>query len=459
MKNSLKKYILKKSLQALLDAPDENIVRLTYLLEQFASQDLKPTVRSIRNLYKKKHPALALTKKFFTAINENCQKKFIENFILTGLLENNKKRTELISSCGAAPLFVPLISPTMRCNLRCSGCYAQNYKKEKDLDFKILDRIITEAKETGTTGLFTFLGGEPFIRDDLFEIYKKHSDAYFQVYTNGTLINEEIAQKLAEVGNVFLELSVEGFEKETDARRGKGTFKKVIKAMDILREKKIPFGYSVCVTRNNVEAVASDEFVDLMIKKGALIGWYFLYMPVCGDKSTELMPTPKQRYYLKTRSDHIRSTKPLFVIDFWNDAPCVGGCIAAKWYCHITNLGDVEPCIFTHFTQANIKTTSLNEAVECQFFKEIRARQPYSSNFLMPCMLIDMPEVIRELNKICKLRVTHPGAQTLIEDLKDDLDKYSLETHQIYDKIWEKESPKYKKRKTYDENGQNHIKR
>ena len=442
IKNSLKKIILKKSLRIFSSISDKNIVKLAYLVEQFTPQVYKSTVRSIGNLYEKKHPALALTKRFFTDTNENCQEKFIENLILTGFLENYEKREEWKAAYGAVPLYMPLISPTMRCNLRCPGCYAQNYKKEEDLDFEILDRIITESKETGTTALFTILGGEPFLRDDLFEIYKKHSDAYFQVYTNGTLINEKIAQKLAEAGNVFPQLSVEGLEKETDERRGKGTFKKVMEAMDILREKGVLFGCSVCVASNNVEAVTSDDFVDLMVKKGAFMGWYFLYMPVCGDKNIRLMPTPEQRNYLRIRRNYIRATKPFFIIDFTNDAPRLGGCIAAKWYCHITNFGDVEPCIFTHFAQTNVKNTSLKEAVNCQFFKEIRARQPYNSNLLMPCMLTDKPEVIRELNAICKLRPTHPGAQTLIEDLKDDLDKYSHDVHQVFDKIWEEENSK-----------------
>ena len=442
IKNSLKKIILKKSLRIFSSISDENIVRLAYLVEQFTPQVYKSTVRSIGNLYEKKHPALALTKRFFTDTNENCQEKFIENLILTGFLENYEKREEWKTTYGAVPLYMPLISPTMRCNLRCPGCYAQNYKKEEDLDFEILDRIITESKETGTTALFTILGGEPFLRDDLFEIYKKHSDAYFQVYTNGTLINEKIAQKLAEAGNVLPQLSVEGLEKETDERRGKGTFKKVMEAMDILREKGVLFGCSVCVASNNVEAVTSDDFVDLMVKKGVFMGWYFLYMPVCGDKNIRLMPMPEQRNYLRIRRNYIRATKPFFIIDFTNDAPRLGGCIAAKWYCHITNFGDVEPCIFTHFAQTNVKNTSLKEAVNCQFFKEIRARQPYNSNLLMPCMLTDKPEVIRELNAICKLRPTHPGAQTLIEDLKDDLDKYSHDVHQVFDKIWEEENSK-----------------
>jgi len=441
IKNSLKKALIKKIVQILSKASDENIIRAANLTEKFALKEHKKIIKFVKNLYEKKHPALALTKRIFADIDKNSQEKFLENFILTGLLENEKKRKKSIA-CDSAPLITLLISPTMRCNLRCKGCYAQNYKKEDDLSFELLDRIINEAKEMGAA-FFTILGGEPFVREELFDIYKKHSDAYFQVYTNGTLINDKMAQKLIEVGNVMPQISIEGFEEETDERRGKGTFKKVIKVMDVLKRNRVPFGYSVCVTRKNAEVVVSDEFVDLMIEKGALIGWYFLYMPVCGDKNTKLMPTPEQRNNQRLCLDQIRATKPIFIIDFWNDAPYVGGCIAAKYYCHITNFGDVEPCIFTHFTQVNIKNTSLKEAMKCQFFKEIRKRQPYSPNLLMPCMLIDHPKVIKELCQTCKLRPTHSDAQALIEDLEGDLDRYSQKVHRIYDKVW-KETNKFK---------------
>jgi len=181
----------------------------------------------------------------------------------------------------------------------------------------------------------------------------------------------------------------------------------------------------------------SDAFVDLMIEKGALSGLVFLYMPVCGDKDTTLMPTPAQRNNQRLRHDYIRSSKPLFIIDFWNDAPYVGGCIAAKYYAHITNFGDVEPRVFTHFAQANIKEVSLKEALDCEFFKEIRKRQPYTPNLLTPCMLIDNPWVSRELYRTCKIHPTHPGSQTLLNELKDDIDKYSREVHQIFDTVWE----------------------
>ena len=440
IKHSLKKEISKKTFQTLSKASDENVIRLVGLFEKIAPQNKKKMVVSIKKVFEKNGPNSVFLKRILADVSKNCQEKFLENFILAELLENPKERDKLVVQ-GSAPLFNLLISPSMRCTLRCKGCYAENYKKEDDLPFDLLDRVIGEAKEMGVT-FFTILGGEPFMREDLFDIYKKHSDAYFQVFSNGTLINEEIAKKLIEVGNVMVQFSIEGFEKDTDFRRGQGTYQKVLRAMDILKRNKVPFGYSACVTRKNAEVVVSDEFVDLMIEKGALVGWYFLYMPVCGDKNTDLMPTPEQRNNQRLRRDYIRKNKPLFIVDFWNDAPFVGGCIAAKYYSHINNFGDVEPCIFTHFAQANIKNVSLREAMDCPFFKEIRKRQPYSPNLLTPCMLIDNPKVSRELYQTCKIYPTHPGAPTLVNELKDDLDKYSSEVHRIFDKVWEEE---YKK--------------
>jgi len=394
----------------------------------------------IKDLRKRNHPFYPIfqkgLKERYFQVNEKFREKFIENFIFRGVWKNQKIRDKAEAE-GSAPLTTLLISPSMRCNLNCLGCYAKNYSKETDMPFELLDRIVTEAKKDIGVVFFTILGGEPFIREDLFEIFKKHSDTYFQVFSNGTLVDEKIAQKLLDCGNVFVNFSIEGFEKETDERRGKGVYQKLMKAMDILRERKIPFGYSVCVTRKNAGVVVSDEFVDLMVKKGAFLGWHFLYMPVCGDRNTELMPTPEQRNNQRLRRNEIRKKFPIFIIDFWNDAPYVGGCIAAKYYCHINNFGDLEPCIFTHFSQVNIKNLPLKEALKCQFFKEIRKRQPYSPNLLMPCMLIDHPYVIRELCEVCKVYPTHPGAQTLIDDLKEPLDQYSQKVHQIYDKVWE----------------------
>lgn len=360
-------------------------------LVKFAQTVSEPLIKVVvlEKIWRQKitnvHQMLASVKRLSDATSKNCQEKLFENLACKGLIENQKIRDEGTRH-GLPPLHTILISPTMRRNLKCSGCYSKNYQKKDDLPFEIFDKVIKEGKEMGVA-FFTILGGEPFLRDD--------------------------------------------------KRRGKGHFEKVMTTMDILSEHGVPFGYSVCATRENVEEVMSGEFLELMIQRGAFVGWYFLYMPVCGDRNTDPMPLPEQRKLMKERRDYIRAHYPILVIDFWNDAPYVGGCISAKYYCHINNFGDVEPCIFAHFAQANIKNCSLKEALDCELFKEIRSRQPFDKNLFLPCPLIDTPWESRTFLKIPGVYPTHPQASTLIEDLKDDLDKYSQEVHRIYTPVWE----------------------
>jgi len=187
---------------------------------------------------------------------------------------------------------------------------------------------------------------------------------------------------------VLVNFSLEGFEEETDARRGKGTFRKIMQGMDNLREVGAPFGFSSMVTRHNVDTIVSDEFNDMLIEKGCLIGWHFLYIPVGVDPDASLMPTAEQRELMRQRgAQRLRNEKPIFVIDFWNDAPYVGGCIAGgRNYFHINARGDAEPCIFVHLAVDNIKQKSLKEVINSPYFRGIRARQPYTDNLLRPCI-------------------------------------------------------------------------
>ena len=295
-------------------------------------------------------------------------------------------------------------------------------------------------EQTKDLGIFfvTISGGEPFVRKDLLDLFEKHRDIYFQIYTNGTLIDKRMAENLADLGNAAPVISVEGFEEETDKRRGKGTFKRVMAAMDHLRENGVVFGGSLTETRHNIDLISNERFVDMLVEKGAMILWYFQYIPIGREPRVDLMPTPEQRDMLRRRIEHLRTKKPIFIGDFWNDGPHVDGCIAGgRKYLHINAKGDIEPCVFTHFAVDNIRKTTLKQSLSSNFFKAIRARQPYRQNLLTPCMIIDAPEVLREVVKKCKAHPTHPGAETIISTLAPHLDMYSREYHKIADKVWE----------------------
>ncbi len=439
IKNQAQALALRHLLGLLVHASDKNLIRLTYWFENLtADPAVKRAAQGVRELFKQKHPGVRLIRRLLRDTDPHCRKKLLANLILNGFAFNQQKRTAAAARGECVPTTI-LISPTMRCNLNCVGCYAANYGKADDLPVEVFDRIIREGQEAGVA-FFTILGGEPFFYQDLFEIFKKHPDVYFQVYTNGTLLTEETVKKIVSLGNVLPIVSVEGFQAETDARRGAGVYERALQAMALLQRYRAPFGFSVAVTNKNVELVSGDEFIDFMIKQGAVLGWYFLYMPVGKSPDLSLMPTPLQRRLLKERVEHIRDTKPIFIVDFWNDAPFVGGCIAGKEYIHITSRGDVEPCIFTHFAVDNIKEKSLKEVMNSGLFRELRRRQPYNDNLYLPCMWIDNPQVSREVFAQYHAYVTHPGADDILNDpdIRKGVDDYAQNVGKIYQDVWEK---------------------
>jgi len=440
----LKRWSVKRLVKYLPVASKENILRLARMVEKIAiTPEDKERIRFVREKFQSDHPSLIYAKEVLGRLHPNCRNKFSINFIVNHLIIGDGVRKRFRDEQGFLPPIAILISPSMKCNLRCQGCYAADYEKEEDLALETMNKIVKEGKEIGTS-FYTILGGEPFLYPHLFEFFKANPDCYFQVYTNGTLLGDETIKKLVETGNVALMFSLEGFEKETEERRAPGVYRKVMDAMDRAREAGLLFGYSCYVTRYNVEQIVSDEFIDLMIKKGALIGWYFLCMPVGKNPTTDFMPTPQQRLYLKMRRDYIRDTKPIFIIDFWNDAPFVRGCIAARQFIHINSRGDIEPCIFMHFATHNIKTSHLREALKSPFFRAIKDRQPYDDNLYLPCTIIDNPYVMREVYEKTKPYPTHEGAMSLIEDqkIRQDLDNYAREVRSLYQKVWEEDISK-----------------
>jgi len=372
-------------------------------------------------------------------VSPQVREKIVMNLINNAMIQGQPKRIDFAQKYGISPPNLLVISPTMKCNLRCYGCYAWQYSKKNDLPYDVCNRVIEEANDIGLY-FFVITGGEPFCWDKIYDFLERHNDSFFQIYTNGQMIDNEAAERLAELGNAVPCISVEGFEKETDERRGKDVWKKIMSAMDALRENGVLFGFSVTATRGNNELVVSDEFIDLFINKGAFIGWYFNYVPIGKEPNMELMPTPEQRDYRRSRIVEIRKTKKIIVADFWNDGPLVNGCMAGgKNYLHVNVNGDVEPCVFVHFAADNIKEKSLIDILTSDFFMAFRKRQPYTENHLRPCSIIDNPYILRDIVAETGAYPTHEGAETIISCLARPLDKYASDYKKIADKVWEEE--------------------
>lgn len=375
---------------------------------------------------------------------KNLNRKYLRlvaNLTVHAIIWGANKRKYVQKKIGFYPPTFLVISPTMRCNLSCVGCYANSYPKE-ELPKELVERVIKEANDLGIY-FFVISGGEPFLYPIL-EIARKYKDSVFHVFTNGTMLVanhyyldergeiKSLMELLLEVGNIIPLISIEGNENDTDSRRGRGVFKKIMKAMDELRQRGIPFGFSLTHTQRNDHVFRSDDFIDLMIEKGAYLGWVFQYIPIDEDPDLELIPTPEQRENRYYRIRKWRDEKPIVVWDFWNDGPLTNGCLAASRYLHITSSGDVEPCVFCHFSQDNIKEKSLLEILQSPFFKQLRNIQPYKDedgdgepNLLRPCIVIDHPEKLRKIlqedktiRPTCEPSILKPAIVEYLENYK-----------------------------------------
>lgn len=299
--------------------------------------------------------------------------------------------------------FIILFDPTSACNLKCKGCWAAEYGYKQSLSNEEMQSIVTQGKEMGTH-FYMLTGGEPLIRkNDIIELARNNPDAGFVIYTNATLVDQKFCDDMNEVGNIGLALSLEGTEESNDWRRGDGAYKRTVEAMELLKKNKCLFGISVCYTRKNIDFVTSDEFMDMIIEKGAKYSLMFNYMPIGHDADKELIPTPQQReyiYYWLKKVRNSKTGKPIFVMDFQNDAEYVGGCIAGgRNYFHINSAGDIEPCVFIHYSDANIRTHTLMEALKSPLFTQYYKNQPFNDNHLRPCPMLENPEYLRKMVK------------------------------------------------------------
>ena len=173
-----------------------------------------------------------------------------------------------------------LFDPTSACNMHCIGCWSGTYGHKSSLTYEEMDKIVTEGKALGAH-LYMLTGGEPMVRkEDVLKLCAKHDDCFFAAYTNSTLIDEDLCKRVQKLGNLTFMLSIEGTPDTNDARRGKGHYAHVMKAMDLLKKYGIVFGTSICYTKDNIEAVTSDDFFNLITEKGAHFGFYFHFMPV-----------------------------------------------------------------------------------------------------------------------------------------------------------------------------------
>lgn len=365
-------------------------------------------------------------------------KTVFTNFFLNANIIGWKTQEEYRQKYGCNIPWAILLDPTSACNLHCTGCWAAEYGNRLNLSLDEIDSIIRQGKEMGVY-LYIYTGGEPLVRKkDLIALCEKHNDCVFLSFTNATLIDEDFAREMLRVKNFIPAISVEGSEGSHDGRRGQGSYEKVVKAMDILKTHRLPFGISCCYTSQNFESISSEDFYDQMIQWGASFVWYFHYMPVGNDAAPELLPTPEQREFMYHQIRHFRKTKSIFGMDFQNDGEYVGGCIAGgRRYLHINANGDVDPCVFIHYSDSNIREKTLLECLRSPLFMAYHDGQPFNDNMLRPCPMLENPEKLRDIVNGTDVHSTDMQSPESVEHLCAKCDAYAKNWTPTADKLWQ----------------------
>jgi MoaA/NifB/PqqE/SkfB family radical SAM enzyme len=389
-------------------------------------------------------------------------KVFARNVFIEDISERNilrEARKDLVY-----PSFL-VMSPTQLCNLHCPGCYASSADNTRSsLPYRIASRIIREKAGLWNSRFTVISGGEPFLwkvdGKGIIELAREHDDNFFIVYTNGTLITRDLAWQMADVGNITPAISVEGFERSTDLRRGKGVFKRIMEAFNSLRAAGVPFGISVQADRDNWDEVTGREFLRFYFdEQGAFYGWLFQYMPIGRGYTLEQMVSPGQRLELFKRNVWAIKEGRYNYIDFWNQGVMTEGCLAAGrmgGYIYIDWNGNVMPCVFVPYYQDNIiqvyeRGGTLNDVLYSPFFKQIRKWQSdyaygkpalEKDNLILPCPIRDHHEAIHAiLQGHDRIEPSDEAAREAVKDRSyyEGLIAYDRILKEVIDPVWQTE--------------------
>ena len=425
--------------------PLENLPKLLNIVEKFdINHALSKQIKNVREgLDGENDNWRKLLDSIYQDVDREIIKVLFKNSVLNSVVLSRSLKEEVKSKYDCNVPWAILLDPTSACNLSCTGCWASEYGNKLNLSFDEIDSIITQGKEIGIF-MYIYTGGEPLVRkNDIIELCKKHNDCVFLAFTNATLIDEEFAKQIREVKNFVPAISIEGDKEATDSRRGDGTYDKVVHAMEILRRYKVPFGASTCYTSANYESITDDEYFDRLISFGAKFAWFFHYMPIGNDAVPELLLNPEQRETVYRKIRDVRNRKSIFLIDFQNDGEYIGGCIAGgRDYFHINPNGDVEPCVFIHYSDSNIREKTLIECLTSPLFTAYKEGQPFNCNHLMPCPMLENPEKLRDIVHATGAHSTDLISEESVDNLCAKCSSYSEEWRPRAEEIWAEKAGK-----------------
>lgn len=449
MKNSLSRNLLKPQLD-------------NYVRDRMVNDKLPVYPKKVR-LYKY-YGFKAMYNSFFRSydkglITTKSANRLFDTLLKSVMLENKScdaAKSEFEIKYGQRPPNFLTISPTQKCNLKCKGCYASShFAVNATLEWDLLNKVLEDAYNNMGIRFFVISGGEPFLYKNkgltILDLVEKWKDCFFLIYTNGTLINNDLASKISKLGNITPAISIEGYESETDWRRGEGVWQKIVEARHALIKYGIPFGVSVTATSRNICDLLNDRFYDYYFEKfGVTYMWMFQYMPIGREFSTDLMLTPTQRLDLFKIQDRILIEKQRFIADFWNSAVLSNSCISCGkpgGYFYINWDGNIMPCVFIPHYKDNIKDLyrsgkTLSDALFSSFFIQGRKWQQdfvkSDGNMLMPCLYRDhhknFIEILNNTNPLPENKDAEDAISS--KDYYSSMVKFNNDLKELSEPIW-----------------------
>lgn len=292
-----------------------------------------------------------------------------------------------------------ILSVTNDCNLKCEGCYANSQDRDKELEMtsENLETVISDGVELGVA-IFVIVGGEPLMKKGLLEVIEKYKSTAFVMFTNGTMISDEVKIKMKKMKQLIAIFSLEGSKEKTDTRRGEGVYDAVVAKMKLLNDNKMLFGSSITLTRENYDEVMSDEYIDNLQNLGCRILFLIEYVPCNGDKNLCLSEIQKHDLLIKIK--HIQDKFDLLPVPLPGDEELFDGCLAAgRGFIHISSTGSIEACPFAPYSDVSVKTMPLVKALKSRLLTEIRINHNMLEEAEGGCTLFENPDLVSDLIK------------------------------------------------------------
>jgi MoaA/NifB/PqqE/SkfB family radical SAM enzyme len=338
---------------------------------------------------------LRMTRRLLLETDKRLLWKLAYNFGFKGLLSVLRFKRRLKRGEYFPPfLYISVINS---CNLRCQGCWVDVAAKQQTIDLEAMTRLIDDAKAAGNS-FFGIVGGEPFMHRQLLEILGRHPDAYFQVFTNGHFITDDVAHELRRLGNVTPLISVEGTEIVSDERRGREhVLSDTLRGLQNCLKHKVLTGVCTSVCQTNFHDLVNEAWLDRLIEMGVLYAWFHVYRPMGPDPRPELSLTRDQQRTLRQFVVDMRVKKPIGIIDAYYDGEGQALCPAAVGLTHHVNpWGGIEPCPIIQFARESIHDPRpIQEVItQSEFLRDFRE---LAASTTRGCIVLERPDLLHEL--------------------------------------------------------------